>query len=200
MVISCGLLMYVRAQAGPKVLLVRPGGPFWRGKDKGAWSIPKGIADDGEELLAAAQREFTEETGIIAQSPFLPLTPLKQKGGKTIHCWAFEGQDPFRTRRLNRVSGAHNRGFKLRKGPARIKSPRRDRAAAKPDFGACRIMHAIPNMRLTRFARDWADRIQVAPEEAAAPAPSRIPIARLILLSAHRLHNDLGLFADGGRR
>lgn len=85
--------MYVRAEAGPKVLLVHPGGPFWRGKDMGAWSIPKGIPGDGEDPLAAAQREFTEETGLIARAPILPLTPLKQKGGKMIHCWAFEGQD-----------------------------------------------------------------------------------------------------------
>jgi len=55
MVISCGLLMYVRTDAGPRVLLIHPGGPSWRGKDKGAWSIPKGIAEPGETGLAAAQ-------------------------------------------------------------------------------------------------------------------------------------------------
>lgn len=93
MVISCGLLMYVRADTGPKVLLVHPGGPFWRGKDQGAWSIPKGIAEAGEDRLTAAQREFTEETGLTPRPPFLPLAPLKQKGGKVVHCWAFEGRD-----------------------------------------------------------------------------------------------------------
>jgi predicted NUDIX family NTP pyrophosphohydrolase len=90
--ISCGLLMYVLDNVAPlRVLLVHPGGPYWCNKDAGAWSIPKGLADPGEDLLAAAQREFTEETGLIAQAPFVELTPLKQKSGKIVHCWAFRG-------------------------------------------------------------------------------------------------------------
>lgn len=92
MEISCGLLMYVKAAETLRVLLVHPGGPYWRGKDAGAWSIPKGLTDPGEDLLAAARREFTEETGLVAQPPFLELTPLKQKSGKRVHCWAFEGK------------------------------------------------------------------------------------------------------------
>jgi predicted NUDIX family NTP pyrophosphohydrolase len=76
-----------------RVLLVHPGGPYWRNKDLGAWSIPKGLVDAGEDPLAAAQREFTEETGLVAAAPFLELKPLKQKGGKLVRCWAFQGRD-----------------------------------------------------------------------------------------------------------
>lgn len=89
---SCGLLSYTRTPAGFAVLLVHPGGPYWRGKDIGAWSIPKGLAEEGEDLLAAARREFKEETNFEARPPFLKLAPLKQKSGKTIYCWAFEAE------------------------------------------------------------------------------------------------------------
>lgn len=74
------------------MLLVHPGGPFWRNKDEGAWSIPKGLAELGEDPLAAARREFTEETSLVARGPFIELTPLKQKSRKIVHCWAFEGE------------------------------------------------------------------------------------------------------------
>lgn len=77
MTVSCGLLMYLKAPL--KVLLVHPGGPYWRGKDKGVWSIPKGVPEPGEEKLDAAQREFLEETGIAPRGPFLALDTLKQK-------------------------------------------------------------------------------------------------------------------------
>ena len=93
MQVSAGLLMYVRDGQRLRVLLIHPGGPFWRGKDRGAWSLPKGLADPGEDLLDAAQREFQEETGLDITPPFLPLTPVKQKSGKRVHCWAFEGRD-----------------------------------------------------------------------------------------------------------
>jgi len=87
--------MYRMKDGVLEVLLVHPGGPFFRNKDKAAWSIPKGEPDAGEDLLAAAQREFAEETGLKATGPFLPLEPIKQKGGKIVHAWAFEGDcDP----------------------------------------------------------------------------------------------------------
>lgn len=87
--------MYRRKPDGLQVLLVHPGGPFWKNKDDGAWSIPKGEVCEGEELLACAQREFTEETGFIPSGEFLALNPIKQKGGKIVHAWAFEGDcDP----------------------------------------------------------------------------------------------------------
>jgi len=78
-----------------QVLLAHPGGPFWVKKDAGAWSIPKGLIDPGEELLAAARREFTEETGFTAEPPFIRLAPVKQKSGKMVHAFACEGDyDP----------------------------------------------------------------------------------------------------------
>jgi predicted NUDIX family NTP pyrophosphohydrolase len=92
--VSAGLVMY-RIRERLEVLLVHPGGPFWKNKDDGAWSIPKGEVEAGEELLAVALREFTEETGIVPRPPYTPLTPITQKSGKTVHAWAFEGDcDP----------------------------------------------------------------------------------------------------------
>ncbi|HEY8548769.1 MAG TPA: NUDIX domain-containing protein [Vicinamibacterales bacterium] len=94
--VSAGLLMYREAADGIEVFLVHPGGPFFRNKDEGAWTIPKGVIEEGEEPLAAAQREFTEETGFTPSGPYLPLTPVKQKGGKVVMAWAFRGDcDPF---------------------------------------------------------------------------------------------------------
>jgi predicted NUDIX family NTP pyrophosphohydrolase len=93
--VSAGLLMYRMHGGKLEVLLVHPGGPFFNKKDAGAWTIPKGEVASNEELLACAQREFKEEIGIALVGPFHPLKPVKQKGGKTIHAWAFEGNcDP----------------------------------------------------------------------------------------------------------
>jgi predicted NUDIX family NTP pyrophosphohydrolase len=79
-----------------EVLLVHPGGPFWRGRDVGAWTLPKGEFTD-EQPLAAARREFVEETGVTPEGPFLALTPIRQKAGKLVHAWAFAGDcDPER--------------------------------------------------------------------------------------------------------
>jgi predicted NUDIX family NTP pyrophosphohydrolase len=88
---SAGLLMYRRRQGVLEVFLVHPGGPFWAGKDAGAWSIPKGEYTPAEETLAAARREFKEETGFTAAGEFIPLTPLKQPSGKIIQAWAVAG-------------------------------------------------------------------------------------------------------------
>lgn len=93
--VSAGLLMYRDVGDGWEVLLVHPGGPYFRNKDDGAWTIPKGEVGPGEELLAAAIREFGEETGVTPAGPFTPLTPVRQKGGKVVHAWAFRGDcDP----------------------------------------------------------------------------------------------------------
>lgn len=93
--LSAGLLMFRRCEGEVQVLLAHPGGPFFQKKDAGAWSIPKGEIEDREDYLAAARREFHEETGLTAAGPFIELTPIKQKGGKTVHAWAFEGDcDP----------------------------------------------------------------------------------------------------------
>ena len=88
---SAGLLMYRRSRGTLEVLLVHPGGPFWEKKDVGSWSIPKGEYEAGEEPLAAATREFQEETGLVAGGPYTPLTPIRQQGGKLVQAWAFEG-------------------------------------------------------------------------------------------------------------
>jgi predicted NUDIX family NTP pyrophosphohydrolase len=78
-----------------QVLLVHPGGPFFKNKDDGAWSIPKGEPDPDEDLLEAAEREFKEEIEITPSGPLIALKPVKQTGGKIVHAWAFEGDcDP----------------------------------------------------------------------------------------------------------
>lgn len=73
------------------MFLVHPGGPFWAGKDLGAWSIPKGEIEEGEDLLEAARREFEEETGFRPEGVFRELAPVRQKSGKVVHAWAVEG-------------------------------------------------------------------------------------------------------------
>jgi predicted NUDIX family NTP pyrophosphohydrolase len=92
---SAGLLMYRRRAAAAEVFLVHPGGPIWAKKDAGAWTIPKGEYTFEEEPLAAARREFTEETGFLAADPFLELGSVRQKSGKVVTAWGFEGDcDP----------------------------------------------------------------------------------------------------------
>jgi predicted NUDIX family NTP pyrophosphohydrolase len=88
---SAGILLFRKRPAGVEVMLVHPGGPFWRNKDDGAWSIPKGLADEGEDLLAAAKREFLEETGATIGGAFMGLGAHKQPGGKTIVAYGLEG-------------------------------------------------------------------------------------------------------------
>jgi len=92
--ISAGILAF-RRRGELEVLLAHPGGPYWARRDAGAWTIPKGLIDPGEALLAAALREFTEETGFTAREPFIPLAPVTQKSGKVVHGFACEGDfDP----------------------------------------------------------------------------------------------------------
>src|SRR5438045_1613577 len=87
---SAGILLYRRTADGVEVFLVHPGGPFWAKKDDGAWSIPKGEYDAGDDPLSAALREFEEETGTRAQGEFLPLGEVRQPGGKAVTAWAVE--------------------------------------------------------------------------------------------------------------
>ncbi len=93
---SAGLLLYRIRGGSPEVFLVHPGGPFWAGKDAAAWSIPKGEFDDPEDPLAAARREFVEETGLeLPGGEPRPLEPVRQPGGKIVHAWAIAGDvDP----------------------------------------------------------------------------------------------------------
>jgi predicted NUDIX family NTP pyrophosphohydrolase len=97
---SAGLLMFRQRAGALEVFLVHPGGPYFRNKDEGAWTIPKGQIEAGEEPLDAACREFVEETGLSSDGPYLPLAPVRQKGGKTVMGWAFRGDvaDPIRIR------------------------------------------------------------------------------------------------------
>lgn len=93
--VSSGLLMYRIRDGKLQVLLTHPGGPLFQNKDDGVWTIPKGEIEPGEDMLEAAKREFEEETGITPTGPFIELTPIKQKGGKIVHAWAFQGDcDP----------------------------------------------------------------------------------------------------------
>lgn len=88
---SAGILLYRYREGALQVLLVHPGGPFWAAKDLGAWSVPKGLIDPGEDALKAALREFREETGFIARNHFIQLTPVRMKSGKVVKVWAVEG-------------------------------------------------------------------------------------------------------------
>jgi predicted NUDIX family NTP pyrophosphohydrolase len=92
--VSAGLLMFRRRDGQLEVLLVHPGGPFFAKKDEGAWTIPKGEAAPDEDLLTRAQIEFEEELGFRPHGNWIELGSIKQKGGKTVHAWAFEGDLP----------------------------------------------------------------------------------------------------------
>ncbi|MFP4473120.1 MAG: NUDIX domain-containing protein [Candidatus Omnitrophota bacterium] len=92
--VSAGLLMYRIQQHGLQVFLAHPGGPYFKNKDDGCWGIPKGLIDPGEDHLAAAVREFEEETGLKIDDGFIPLGSARQKSGKLVHAWGFEGDWP----------------------------------------------------------------------------------------------------------
>ena len=88
---SAGILLYRFVQGRLQVMLVHPGGPFWAGRDEGAWSIPKGLAEENEALFDAARREFREETGFGIDGVFTALGEIRQASGKIVHAWAVEG-------------------------------------------------------------------------------------------------------------
>jgi predicted NUDIX family NTP pyrophosphohydrolase len=89
---SAGIMMYRETNNQLQVFLIHPGGPFFKMKDAGAWSIPKGEIGEGEDPLEAAKREFEEETGCRAEGSFIPLSPVRQKSGKMVISWAVEGR------------------------------------------------------------------------------------------------------------
>ena len=96
---SAGLLMYRRGNRHLEIFLVHPGGPFWRKKDAGAWTIPKGEYLVDEPALIAAQREFQEETSFVAKGEFIALGEVTQSSGKIVSAWAFEGDcDPAKVK------------------------------------------------------------------------------------------------------
>jgi predicted NUDIX family NTP pyrophosphohydrolase len=133
---SAGILLYRRRGAGIEVLLVHPGGPFWSGKDAGAWSIPKGIVAPGEGPLAAARREFTEETGGEALGEALALGAFRQSTAKIVEVWAVEGEfDPANLR-----SNTFTLEWPPRSGRTRA-FPEADRAAwFAPDEAARKLI------------------------------------------------------------
>ncbi|MGZ8998893.1 MAG: NUDIX domain-containing protein [Allosphingosinicella sp.] len=93
--LSAGILLYRRRAEGPELLLIHPGGPFWRNKDDGAWMIPKGMVEPGEDEAAAALREFEEELGTRPAGSLRPLCRIRQKGGKWVQAFLLEGDfDP----------------------------------------------------------------------------------------------------------
>ena len=100
---SAGILMYRPGDAGIVVLLVHPGGPFWRNRDLGAWSIPKGELGHDEDPEAAARREFSEELGVAATGPLRPLGQVRQRGGKLVLAYALEGNLDVSRVRSNEV-------------------------------------------------------------------------------------------------
>lgn len=121
---SAGILPFRTTNGTLEVLLVHPGGPFWAAKDEGAWSIAKGEYEPDEDPLDAARRELAEETGLQANGPFIPLTPLRQPSGKVIAAWAVDTDfDP---------SALHSNTFSMEwpKGSGRQREfPEVDRAA-----------------------------------------------------------------------
>jgi predicted NUDIX family NTP pyrophosphohydrolase len=122
--ISAGLLMYRKRQGKLQVLLAHPGGPFSKNKEEGAWSIPKGEVEPGEDLLECAKREFAEEIGLVPTGFFIPLAQVQQMGGKIVHAWAVEGDfDP-----CNFVSNCFTMEWPPKSGK-QMEFPEIDRAA-----------------------------------------------------------------------
>jgi predicted NUDIX family NTP pyrophosphohydrolase len=135
--LSAGLLLF-RRRKSVEVFLVHPGGPFWAKKDDGAWSIPKGECKDGEDALAAARREFAEETGFALEGEPIPLGEIKQPGGKIVRAWALEGDcDASRIR-----SNLFSMEWPPRSGKLR-EFPEVDRAAWLPlDLARAKLLKA----------------------------------------------------------
>jgi predicted NUDIX family NTP pyrophosphohydrolase len=99
---SAGILLFRQKDGGPEVLLIKPGGPFWRNKDAGAWMIPKGMVEPGEAAAEAALREFEEETGTTLSAVPFPLASVRQAGGKIVEAFAAEGDlDPTAIRSID---------------------------------------------------------------------------------------------------
>lgn len=143
---SAGLLMYRWRGNLVEVLLVHPGGPYWQGRDAGAWSIPKGEIAPGEDPLAAAQREFAEELGVTPTGPFIELGEVRQRGGKCVRAWAMPGD--------LRVEAVHSNQFEV-EWP-----PNSGRSASFPEVDEARFFSlASARERINAAQRDLLDRL-----------------------------------------
>ena len=133
---SAGILVYRRRAGTVEFLLVHPGGPFWKNRERGAWSIPKGLVDEGEENLAAAIREFEEEVGQTVAGQFTELTPVRQKSGKVVAGWLVEADLDLAEIRSNLIELEWPR-----RSGRRISIPEVDRAAYLPPEEALEKIH-----------------------------------------------------------
>lgn len=157
--VSAGLVVWRRVGAGPEILLVHPGGPYWRGKDQAAWSIPKGLAEAGEDLLIAARREFAEELGLAVEGPFVPLSPCKLPGGKLVHAWLVEADLDLSDLRSNL--------FEIEWPPRSGRTqafPEVDQAAYVPADGAIAKIHRGQQPILTEALQRIAQTTPHAPD------------------------------------
>lgn len=135
--ISSGLVMWHMAGNQPEFFLVHPGGPFWKHKNEGAWTIPKGLQTHDEDLLTTAIREFEEETGIAPVGPFHPLGSIELKSKKIVHAWAFHG---VWTTQMGLKSNTFLLEWPPRSGKF-VETPEIDRAEWMPYEKACRMIN-----------------------------------------------------------
>jgi predicted NUDIX family NTP pyrophosphohydrolase len=144
---SAGLLMFRTRKGGLQVLLVHPGGPYFQNRDDGTWTIPKGEVMEGEDLLERARIEFKEELGVAASGNWLELGSVKQKGGKTVHAWAFSGdlEDDFKL-----VSNTFEMEWPPRSGKVQ-RFPEVDRASFFPVEEARRKINVAQTVFLDRL-------------------------------------------------
>ena len=152
---SAGLLMFHRKNDELEVLLVHPGGPYFHKKDDGAWTLPKGEAAEGEDLLARARVEFEEELGLPASGDWIELGSIKQKGGKMVHAWAFAGElkDDFKL-----ASNTFEMEWPPRSGKME-RFPEVDRASFFPLEEARRKINVAQNVFLDRLIEQLDSRI-----------------------------------------
>ncbi len=155
--ISAGLLLFRRVNGRLEVFLAHPGGPFWARRDEGAWTIPKGGVEAGEDALDAAKREFLEETGILAGGEFLPLGSIRQRAGKIVHAWAWEGDADAAAITSNTTQTEWPRG-----SGRRITYPEVDRCAWFSPEEARRRMNAAQAEFIDRLQKLLADGAQSA--------------------------------------
>ncbi len=150
---SAGLLLFRVRQNTLEVLLVHPAGPFWKNRDDESWSIPKGEAADGEDLLEAAKREFAEETGTRPQGDFIPLAPVKLKSGKIVHAWAIQSDlDPAAIK-----SNTFEMEWPPRSGK-KVRFPEVDRAAFFDLQTARRKINPAQAAFVTELEMKWAQK------------------------------------------